>query len=296
MNGSMIPEDLEESIQKYLNPNGDVSITSSTPLSGGSINNTLQFELSNGSRYFLKYNIDKMHPGMFNAEASGLKLLKNTNTVNVPEVIHTGKAGIYSYLILELIVQGSISKKFFTDLGQQMALLHRTTQVEFGLDHDNYIGSLPQLNTPSRTFTDFFISHRLQPLIARAVKLNQMPVLIQSSFEKLFEKLDELMPTEDPALLHGDLWNGNRIIGPDGNAWLIDPAVYFGHRESDIAMSLLFGGFDADFYKAYNEEYPLNYGWRERVDLFNLYPLLVHLNLFGSSYLPQIIQTLGKFS
>ena len=122
-----------------------------------------------------------------------------------------------------------------------------------------------------------------------------MPIQLKRKFSALFERLPDIFPAEKPALLHGDLWSGNYITGKNGEAWLIDPAVYYGNREADIAMTRLFGGFNATFYSAYNDEYPLESGWEERLDYFNLYPLLVHINLFGSSYLNQIQNILSKF-
>lgn len=294
----MIPDSIKSELEKELSGIGGIAraITSSRPLSGGSINSAYEITTSDNKNYFLKYNLDSLYPGMFDAEKKGLNLLHATKEIRTPEVIISGKADQYAYLLLQMITPGSISKNFFRDLGNDLARLHQHTKPVFGLDHHNYIGSLRQTNTSFKSFSDFFINMRLEPLAQKAIRSGLLPAKVYEGLESLYMNIDNLIPTEPPALLHGDLWNGNKIIGPEGNAWLIDPAVYYGHRETDLAMTLLFGGFDTDFYNSYNETNPLALGWRERVDIHNLYPLLVHLNLFGTNYLPQIMQTISKFT
>ena len=271
------------------------TIDSVEALSGGSINSSYELVFQNEKRFFIKYNVDALYPEMFEKEANGLNLLRETATIRIPEVIFTGKAAQFSYLVLQMVKPGSISKTFFKDLGIGLAQMHNNSSKLFGLNHNNYIGSISQLNTQKNNFSDFFIEMRLEPLAQKAIKAGLLPGKIHEGLEILYSKLDNLIPRESPALLHGDLWSGNRLIGPDGNAWLIDPAIYYGHRETDLSMTLLFHGFDADFYRSYNEHFPLELGWKERVEIHNLYPLLVHLNLFGTNYLPQIMQVVGKY-
>jgi fructosamine-3-kinase len=179
------------------------------------------------------------------------------------------------------------------DFGRSLARLHRHTTGYFGHELDNYMGSLPQSNKKHTSWNSFFVEERLKRQVSLA------NVYFSSSdfaaFERLYVRLDELLPVEPPALLHGDLWGGNYMVAPDGKACLIDPAVYYGHREVDIAMTTLFGGFDESFYTSYLEEYPLEKGWQKRLDIFKLYPLLIHLNLFGSVYLESILSIIRRF-
>jgi fructosamine-3-kinase len=221
-----------------------------------------------------------------------LELLKSTNSVSVPDVIGTGTAEGDSFLILQAVIAGRRTGNYSEALGRNLAKLHRNSSYQFGLDHNNYIGSLSQSNKSFESGVDFFINERIRPMVASARDKKYFSNQELESFNQLYKKLPSLLPAEPPALLHGDLWNGNVITGPDGHAWLIDPAIYYGHRETDLAMAQLFGGFYDDFYDAYNEAFPLTPGWKKRVQLFQLYPLLVHLNLFGRGYLNGINQIL----
>jgi fructosamine-3-kinase len=169
-----------------------------------------------------------------------------------------------------------------------LAKLHEVKSDQYGLDHDNYIGSLAQSNTKHPDWKSFFITERIQPQLKLAMEKGLIDMEMIKQFESFFDHFDDLIPEEPPALLHGDLWNGNYLVSNSGKAALIDPAVYFGHREMDLAMTKLFGGFDAEFYQAYNEKFPLKKGWEKRIPIHNLYPLLVHVNLFGSGYVSQI--------
>ncbi|MFZ1692867.1 MAG: fructosamine kinase family protein, partial [Flavobacteriales bacterium] len=160
---------------------------------------------------------------------------------------------------------------------------------------DNYIGSLKQVNTPAADWPSFFIHQRLEPQLRMARDAKRVEAGMAFRFERLFAKLDQLITVEPPALLHGDLWSGNFICDANAQPVLIDPAVYYGHREMDIAMTKLFGGFDSGFYAAYNDAWPMERGWEERMDLCNLYPLLVHVNLFGGGYAAQVEAALRRF-
>lgn len=264
-------------------------------ISGGSINQCFQIKYCN-NLYFLKINSSIKFPAMFMAEAEGLKRIELANAVNVPAVIGYGNAAHEKFLILEWIEEGDNTAFSQQKLGRALALLHQHSNSQFGLDHNNYMGSLPQSNTQYSSWTDFFIYERLKPQveIGRAKGFLNQDVLKQ--FGNLYEKLDTLYPKENPSLVHGDLWSGNYMIDKFNTPVLIDPAIFYANREVDIAMTMLFGGFPQSFYEAYNEVFPLQDGWKARIGLWNLYPLLIHLNLFGSSYLPEIKEILKRIS
>ena len=292
----MLPVPFKEELEKQLSEKFSRSliIQNIKPVSGGCINNTIRLE-TNLKTFFLKINSAKKFPGMFETEAKGLQLLAKANEIKIPAVILSGEYDDISYLIFEWIEQGKRRKDFFEDFGRKLARVHKHTGKYFGLDHNNYIGSLPQSNQQSENGIDFFIEQRLLKQIDLAVANNAISNSTIEQFDNLFKKLPEIIPNETPALLHGDLWSGNYMTDENGAACIIDPAVYYGYREADIAMTKLFGGYDSEFYDAYNEELPLQNGWQERLDIFNLYPLMVHVNLFGGGYMQQVKQVLGKY-
>jgi len=281
---------VSSALEKYFT-SGNYNII---PVQGGSINSAFRIEKEK-ENYFLKTNDAKLFPGMFEAETKGLRLLRKAFEQGVPEVTETGIAGEEQYLLMEYIPSAAPGIAACYNFGRALAKMHRNTTDYFGLDHDNYIGSLPQRNKTHHKWTDFFISERISPLIKTAIDSGAMMPDLTGGFNKLFSRIDELFPAEPPALLHGDLWSGNYKFGKGGEAWIFDPAVYFGHRETDIAMTKLFGGFAADFYSGYDEEYPLEKGWEKRMDIFNLYPLLVHVNLFGGHYIYDVERIVKRF-
>jgi protein-ribulosamine 3-kinase len=290
-------KEMLDHIQEILGKHAgrEMRIARCVPLGGGSIN--AAYKLSAGNRdFFIKHNDSKKFPGMFDRESRGLSLLASTRTLRVPEFIASGTFGTQDFLILEFLDRGKPVADFWKDFGTQLAALHAHTQTDFGLDHDNYIGSLPQVNAMKKDFITFFIENRLQPQLEMAAGKQPRMLELVPSFEHLFKRLPEIIPEEKPALLHGDLWSGNFLVGPEGKACIIDPAVHYGHRESDLAMSKLFGGFDDTFYRAYHDAFPLAKGWKDRVELFNLYPLLVHVNLFGGGYVQQVAAVVRMFS
>lgn len=260
-------------------------------VSGGNINNAAKVATSAGV-FFLKWS-ENIPDDAFELEIKGLETLRKKG-INVPDVIAHGKEKGKSFLLLEYH-QGLEKKDFWGNLGRSLAQMHQEKQNFFGLEYDNYLGSLRQSNPKDKDGIKFFIEKRLrvQAGLAFYNKLIQQNIL--DSFEKFYEKLPELLPQENPALLHGDLWSGNIIVSNKGDAMLIDPAIYYGFREADLAFTKLFGGFDQDFYESYQYYYPLLPKFEERVPIYNLYPLLVHLNLFGTSYLPAIQRTLKQF-
>jgi len=292
----MIPIEIVSQLEKLLQKHTGIEalIEQTQALGGGSINAAYRIRYA-GKEYFLKYNQANRYPKMFELEAKGLSILAKSKKIRLPEVIGTGEAGQTAFLLLEHIESGYPDNNFWEVFGKELADLHRKTHVTFGLDHDNYIGSLPQHNTTSPSWSDFFITQRLKPQLKMAAGKGMLNTTILKAFEKLFAELPVLFPDEVPALLHGDLWSGNFLCDSNQTPVLIDPAVYYGHREMDLAMSKLFGGFSPRFYEAYHAAYPLETGWQERVDLCNLYPLLVHVNLFGGGYVGQLQSSLRRF-
>ncbi|NQU35795.1 MAG: fructosamine kinase family protein [Bacteroidetes bacterium] len=269
-------------------------VDSYVPIGGGSINETYKISTSEGL-FFIKKNSASSFPQMFEKEAIGIKTLGASKEINVPEIIGTGEIDNIAFLILNYIKPGIIMPSFWGDFGKQLSNLHRHTSDKFGLNYDNYIGSLHQINTQHCTWSDFFREERLEYQIKLARDKGEIGKITVAAFERFYKHLDNIFPIEPPALLHGDLWSGNFMVNENGQPVIIDPAVYYGHREMDLGMSQLFGGFDNQFYISYNDHYPLQQGWEERLQYCNLYPLLVHVNLFGRSYLQSVKAILKKF-
>lgn len=271
----------------------DVSVDSYELLSGGDINTTLRIDTREG-KYVVKWN-EQVGDDLFACEAKGLQLLEKAGAIRVPAVINYGRKAEKAYLLLQHIGSARPGAGYWNDLGTQLAALHRHTHSYFGLEYDNYIGSLRQSNPRTEDGIQFFIESRLKVQAGLAFYNGQLPKNLYDKFTGLYEKLPELLPAESPALLHGDLWSGNVLVDERGKPCLIDPAVHYGLREAEIAFTRLFGGFDEAFYTAYQEAFPLAAGYKQRVEIYNLYPLLVHVNLFGSGYLPGIERVLRKF-
>ena len=283
----MIPAQIKSSLSACLKENvhPQIMLESSFPLSGGCINNAVKLQTNKGC-FFAKWN-ENPKTDLFQTEYEGLKSLKETKAIYIPEIIVFDK----NFLILEFISPTSPDDNFWQKFGRNLANLHLCQTEQFGLDYDNYIGSLKQLNTKKENWIDFFVQNRL----LSQLEIGSFSSSIKNDFEKLFDKLPDLIPQEQPSLIHGDLWSGNFMVKNHSLPVLIDPAIYFGNREMDIAMSKLFGGFQTDFYTSYNEVFPLEKGWEERVSLCNLYPLLVHVNLFGGGYLSQVKNILSYY-
>lgn len=292
-----VPAAVQEAVTELLRHkvSGTTHLKSFTLASGGCINHGGRITTSTGT-HFLKWNDARKFPGMFEAEAKGLELLRAPGVITIPEVLGAGERGSYQFIVMSFVEQQGRSAHYWHMLGERLASLHRVTRTSFGLDHDNYIGSLRQWNKPHASWIDFFIEQRLQVQLELALKDPLLDRASLQKFETLFKQLPGLLPSEGPSLLHGDLWSGNLITDEKGEPCLIDPAVYFGHREADLAMTQLFGGFDDAFLDSYNDSFPLMPGFRERFDLYNLYPLLVHVNLFGGSYASQVNSILKRFT
>ena len=292
----MLPGNLESTVEQLLEEHfgGQFRLMNVSTVGGGCIHHATRLETNRGD-YFLKYNQPKEVEN-FRAEARGLKLLAEAEELPVPEVIAVGDNGERSYILMEFLAAAPRAKDFWQAFGQGLAALHRYTQAEFGLDHHNYIGRLRQRNQPHRDWIDFFVQERLEFQLELAETSGVAPKDLRPALERLYPRLRDLIPYEPPSLLHGDLWSGNFLVGPQGQACIVDPAIYYGHREAEIAFTRLFGGYSPTFYQAYHEAWPLQSGWENRVPLMNLYPLMVHLNLFGRGYLPDIQAILTKFA
>jgi fructosamine-3-kinase len=273
------------------------SIAGVRRLGGGDINEAFAVRLDGDRTVFVKAN-DRAPPEMFSAEARGLAWLGEARALRVPAVlaVSSGRAGEPAFLVLEYVESAARRPDFDETLGRGLAALHRFSAPGFGLDHDNFIGSLPQSNAARPSWTDFYRSQRLEAQLRRAVDAGRAGPALQRGFARLFAKLDELVgPAEPPARLHGDLWGGNLHAGEAGEPCLIDPACYGGHREVDLAMMRLFGGFGERVFAAYAEAYPLAPGHADRVSLYQLYPLLVHVNLFGGGYGASVESALARY-
>ena len=263
-------------------------VARSNGVGGGSINEASQVTLADGREVFVKTNLDAP-PEMFAIEARGLRWLAAAHALRVPEVLAVSSAGDpVQFLVLEVVRRGRPARGFDEALGQGLAALHRFGAPSFGIDHDNFIGSLPQANGPASDLASwpaFYRERRLEPQLRMAADHGRASARMKRDFARLFAELpDRCGPPEPPARLHGDLWSGNLMCDAAGAPCLIDPAVYGGHREIDLAMMRLFGGFGARVFAAYDEAWPLAAGHEARVDLYQLYPLMVHVNLFGGGY------------
>jgi fructosamine-3-kinase len=288
---------LDEVIKREFG--ADISVLRRIPVSWGDINRAYALELSDGNKVFMKAN-SRSNTGFFRAEAEGLAALKQTDTVRIPEVIDIGEDGSSSFLLLEFIESGIKRKGSSEELGTGLAAMHMAAAEayagggQFGFSHDNYIGAGEQINSPRDTWTEFFIECRLLPQFERAAAYFDRGE--RKKIDSFLSRADNyLVEPDHPSLLHGDLWSGNYMIDRDGHPWLIDPAVYVGHAEADLAMTELFGGFDRTFYEAYRSTAGIDPGYKDRKDLYNLYHMLNHLNLFGGGYLYSVRSIINRY-
>ncbi|WP_143959710.1 fructosamine kinase family protein [Litoribacter populi] len=268
----------------------EVSIGQTRLVAAGNLNQAIYLDTDQGE-FLLKTNYDS-RKDIFAKEANGLKILAQHSPLKIPTVFAAGHEMEVNFLLMEWIAPSRLSSNYWQELGVGLAQLHATTEKRYGLADDNYIASLSQKNTTTASWPEFFIQNRIEPLAGKALYDGLLDQKFLDEIRSVYPLFDEIFPKEKPSLLHGDLWSGNVLPTKEGHPALIDPAVYFGHREVDLAFSRLFGGFEEEFYQAYNEVFPLEPGFEERVPIYNLYPLLVHLNLFGTSYLPPIQRTI----
>ena len=268
-------------------------------VSGGDINEAYLLVLSDGQRVFLKENAKK-NAGFFRTEQEGLAAIRKTGTIRVPGVWEAGTAGDRSFLLMEYLEEAPAKKDFWEVFGRQLARMHKADASEwtpggkYGFTQDNYIGAGSQVNAVRTSWIAFFRECRLEVQFLRA--LEYFDASGRKAMQSLLDHLDRYL-TEPafPSLLHGDLWGGNYVRGPEGYACLIDPAVSVGHAEADLAMTELFGGFAPAFYDAYRGENEIRPGYSDRRDLYNLYHLLNHLNLFGGSYYSAVMRIVKRY-
>ena len=286
--------DVQQAVERSLNAH----ISSSRHLSGGDINDAYAARLDDGREVFVKTKADADRR-MFSCEARGLAWLAQPRVITVPDVLAVSDetTGGPHFLVLELIAPARRRSDFDERLGAGLAALHASGSDTFGLDHTNFIATLEQDNVPCTSWAEFYVSRRLEPQLQRAIDHGIAPRAWARTFSKLFSAMTELVgPDEPPARLHGDLWSGNLHTDAAGDPCLIDPAVYGGHRDVDLAMLSLFGGPGPRFLRAYDEHYPRAPGASERVALYQLYPLLVHVNLFGGSYVGSVERALRRYT
>ncbi len=288
----------EEVIHEHFG--SSVSISGERGVGGGCINDTGILNLSDGSRAFIKRN-GRNQENLFLREAEGLRALAAVEGAPaVPQVLGAGKDSRFAFLVMEYLEPSPRRQDFWEIFGREMAALHRNGRSgECGFFHDNHIGATAQPNGSQSSWIAFFREKRLE----FQLKLARERGLADSSMTRLvsrvMDRLDTLLIEPDdhrPSLLHGDLWGGNFIDGPEGKACIIDPAAYYGHREADLAMTSLFGGFSSAFYSAYDEAWPLESGFSERRDLYNLYHMLNHLNLFGGGYAGSVLSIASRYA
>lgn len=265
-----------------------------TSLSGGDISRVCRLEGSARS-FLLKINNGADGEAMFKAEKLGLEAIADSGKIQTPEVYYCGRYAKNAVLVIEFIENQSGDRKAFTRLGKKLAGLHRTTADRFGWKQDNFIGKLKQSNQWDPDWTAFYVEQRLWPQIELAVSKRLLNRRDLPDKQKFYDLGKNLFSDITPSLLHGDLWSGNFLISRQGVPYLIDPAVYYGHCEVDLAMSRLFGGFPESFYQAYFEEIPAANGAAERNDIYQLYYLLVHLNMFGSSYYHSVRRIFDRY-
>lgn len=311
---------LEEALEKAFGR--DSEIVERKRLYGGDINDAYMLRLSGGQRVFMKTNSVRNY-GFFAAEEQGLNALRSAGVIGVPELLGTGtdRRQGFSFLLLEYMESAPQVSDYWEIFGRQLARLHRAdcgglvpapstavsacsagaagstdtnegAEWKYGFVADNYIGAAIQINTPKKSWVEFFRECRLLPQLRMADRY--LDAGLRRKADRLLAHLDRyLREPEFPSLVHGDLWGGNVLCGSDGRAWLIDPAAYVGDFETDLAMTELFGRFPPAFYRAYQEENPVDGEYQERKPIYQLYHLLNHLNLFGRSYLGSVAAILG---
>lgn len=261
---------------------------------GGNFN--LAVRVKTGSaEYFIKWNQGE-HQGLFEAEAKNLQLIQKSGTIDVPGVLGTGTLDEKEYLMMDCIQSAEKSAYYWSDFGGKLAHLHQKHAGKgHGLDYDNFLGAAKQENTWCADGVQFFIQNRLKKQVDTAIYHRKISADMEEKFNLLYDKLPQLIPNESSALLHGDLWSGNAMVNAKGEITLVDPCCYFGLREAELAFTTMFGGFPTEFYEAYHHTFPIEKDFHNRIPLYNLYPLMVHVNLFGEGYLPAVTKILSSY-
>jgi protein-ribulosamine 3-kinase len=310
----MIPRPLQDAALRAVAvyDGGVARLSAVLPCGGGCINRAARLVLESGKTLFLKWN-DNAPPGMFAAEARGLRLLRQAVEqggvplrVPLPVVHEERQDDCPAFILMEDVMSAPAtpdpvaygSRPTDSILAEGLAAIHRCSDEQFGLDHDNFIGPTPQPNRKMRSWAKFFIECRLRPMLGRLAERGSLSRRVESQAEQSLSNMTRILETvrEAPSLVHGDLWGGNVLRTPCGLPALIDPAVYFGHREVDLAMTELFGGFSAAFREAYERLLPLEHGFATRRDIYNLYHILNHAVLFGDGYTAQAETILMRYA
>lgn len=288
----MLDKTLKNKIEQEIND----QIEEIRSVSGGCISDAYMLNLSKGNDLFLKVN-SSGNSDMFIKEAHGLQELKKADAIKIPDVISFDR----NYILLEFIHSVRKQNNFSEDFGRKFALMHKYSNQYFGFYENNFIGSNPQVNIAEENemenWTEFYFNKRIIYQLKLAEGYGNSTSDLRNAIKKLETKIESIISdeTEKPVLLHGDLWGGNYVVDNEGFACLIDPAVYYGNREADLAMTKLFGGFDSKFYNAYNELNPLSEGYEHRENIYKLYHVMNHLNLFGSGYYGQCMNLINYY-
>ncbi|MCP8617379.1 fructosamine kinase family protein [Salirhabdus salicampi] len=283
-------EELHNILQQHISPHSRIQ-----KVSGGMINDAYYVE-TDEQPFFVKTNSNVPH-SFFRQEAEGLALIRNTNAINVPNVYfyNEPKDDEHGVLILEW-VEGDKKKHTESTLGRQLANMHKQHQKKHGFYEDTFIGNLTQPNELYDNWIEYYRNHRIIPQMELAEQLNRMPLNRRDKLNKLLDQLERYIPSQTaPSLLHGDLWGGNWIVGRNGEPYLIDPSVVYGDRLFELAFTELFGGYSGEFYEAYHEAYPIPNYYDDIKPIYQLFYLLVHLNIFGKTYGHGIDRILKKY-
>ncbi len=278
-------------VNDWLNKNGYGEVTHIQTVGGGCINHACRLDTQSGMKFFLKLNNDAP-ADLFVREAEGLQALSLAGGPRVPGVYLVDSI----FLLMEDLAPGQRNKDFWQLLGSQLAMMHQCVSPQFGFLHDNYIGSTPQPNNWEDDGFTFYAQHRLLFQARLAYDKGRLDTVEMKQVERLVGKLDHLIPDQPASLLHGDLWSGNILSDEKGDPALIDPAVYYGWAEAELAMMALFGNPPDGFYHAYQSIRPLEQDFEQRYPVYNLYHLINHLNLFGGGYLSSVKMILKQFS
>lgn len=283
-----------QTLSNYISDLLAEKILSFRSVSGGDISSAYKVDTEKRA-YFLKVNNASFALDMFRTEQKGLEAIEKTRTIAVPHVHLVDSIEGQSFLLMDLVESKRPDTYDYQRLGTQLAQLHQCSQTDFGFLSDNFIGSLPQQNNPHSDWATFYWFERILPQLQMALKTRLIQPDIIPEEQKAIILFQNIFDDVKPSLLHGDLWGGNYLIATDGTPYLIDPAVYYGHSMVDIAMSHLFGGFGTDFYNAYHEIIPKSTHYDAQIKLYQLYYLLVHLNLFGSGYYSSVASILKRY-
>ena len=267
----------------------DTSAIAARRIGGGDICEV--YEVETATRRLCVKFLASAHTGFFQSEAKGLQTIADMDVIRTPVVVSVGD----SHLALEWIQCVAPTKQMWCDLGAQLATMHRAHQRLFGFDSDGFCGLTPQSNTPMSDGFAFFAQQRIEPQVKRASDAGLLSDTEANRIQRVSNRLDQWLPQQPASLIHGDLWSGNVLFAGDQPV-LIDPAAHYGWAEADLAMTRLFGGFPSDFYQTYRSTNPLQPDFEDRVDLYNLYHLLNHLNLFGSAYHGRVMAIINRFT